>query len=107
MVVRPPVCPGFGVDTDTHKLAACVLSQSRLHFVVPGGSDSSSSSGGGGERMVFPSRREQFLGFAALSEWLLEQLGNGDRVPTTTTGVSSSDAPIAVCANILRGCQVS
>lgn len=75
--------------------------------MVPGGSD---GSGAGNGRMGFPSRRKQFLGFVALSEWLLEQLGNGSldgvgSVPTATT--SSSDAPTTVCVNILRGCQVS
>ncbi|CAN0044190.1 unnamed protein product, partial [Scytosiphon promiscuus] len=45
---------------------------SRLHFAVPGGGGDGSESGG---RTLFPTRRDQFLGFVALSKWLLNQLG--------------------------------
>ena len=97
--------------------------------MVPGGSDGNGNGNGNGNgkgkgsgngsgrgRMAFPSRRKQFLGFVALSEWLLQQLGGGGglegagSVPTTMAVVSPSpDAPTptTVCANILRGCQVS
>lgn len=75
--------------------------------MVPGGGE---GSGAGSGRMLFPSRRKQFLGFVALSEWLLEQLGDGSlygagRGPTALS--SSLDTPTNVCVDILRGCQVS
>ena len=93
----------------------------RLHFAVPGASDGSSGNnsgsgggGGGGGRIKFPSRRKQFLGFVALSQWLLEQLGNagdgdgdsGGGCGPISIATSSSDAPTAVCTNLLRVCQV-
>eukprot|EP00903_Cladosiphon_okamuranus_P009689 g9218.t1 len=101
----------------------------RLHFVVPGGSDDSSEGGGDGDgdgdgdgggggdggsvRVKFPSRRKQFLGFIAVSEWLLQQLGSGvvggvggdGRGGAPTATPSPGDAPTAVCVNIIRGCQ--
>ena len=118
----------FPADTLEHRclrvarLSACAR---RLHFAVPGARDGSSGSnsggsgggGGGGGRLKFPSRQKQFLGFVSLSQWLLEQLGNGgdgdrdgdgggDRAPISTVRLSSSDTPTTVCANLLRVCQV-
>lgn len=86
--------------------------------MVPGGSEDGSDGDedcdGGSERMKLPSRRKQFLGFVALSEWLLQQLGNdgvggvGDgRRCASAASSSPLDAPTTVCVNILRGCQVS
>eukprot|EP00752_Nemacystus_decipiens_P006906 g6201.t1 len=86
---------------------------SRLHFAVPGDGDSGcDGSNAGSGRVTFPSRRKQFLGFVALSKWLLRQLGSGGGLdgvgsePTITASASSSsDARTTVCVHILRGCE--
>lgn len=89
---------------------AYFLSQ-RLHFAIPG-ADSVGGSGGGvdgeGDRngasgwpMLFPSRKDQFLDFVALSKWLLEQLSGGGFLTLAAT-----DTPVAVSAGILQACQV-
>ncbi|CAM9178588.1 unnamed protein product [Ectocarpus sp. 8 AP-2014] len=80
---------------------------SRLHFAVPG----ADSGGGcdddgerGSDRPLFPSRQEQFLDFVALSKWLLEQLGGGGGGYAGFES-AATDAPVAVCADILQACQ--
>ena len=81
--------------------------------MVPGSSgDGSTGDGddGGGGRVKFPSRREQFLAFVALSEWLLQQLGSGrldDGRGCAPAAMSSpSEVSTTVSVSILRGCQV-
>ncbi|CAM9657275.1 unnamed protein product, partial [Pylaiella littoralis] len=101
---------------------------SRLHFIVPGGSDGSSdgsdkgsdkgSGGGDGRRRraVFPSRREQFLSFVALTKWLLGRLGDGSGGGGGVGGgsggsgggaltITPSNTPTTACAKILEECQ--
>ncbi|CBN75363.1 hypothetical protein Esi_0090_0040 [Ectocarpus siliculosus] len=82
----------------------------RLHFAVPGadgvgGSDGDVDGEGDGDRasdwpMRFPSRKDQFLDFVALSKWLLEQLSGGGGFTLAATG-----APVTECAGILQACQ--
>ncbi|CAM9293503.1 unnamed protein product, partial [Ectocarpus sp. 12 AP-2014] len=78
---------------------------SRLHFAVPGAdSDGGVDGEGDGDRAIdwpmrFPSRKDQFLDFVALSKWLLEQLSGGGGF-TLATG-----APVTECAGILQACQ--
>ncbi|CAM9385674.1 unnamed protein product [Ectocarpus sp. 6 AP-2014] len=80
---------------------------SRLHFAVPG----ADSGGGcdddgerGGDRPLFPSCQEHFLDFVALSKWLLEQLGGGGGGYAGFES-AATDAPVAVCTDILQACQ--
>ncbi|CAN0328047.1 unnamed protein product [Ectocarpus sp. 8 AP-2014] len=79
----------------------------RLHFAVPGAGSSDGGVGGEGDRdrasgwpMLFPSRKDQFLDFVALSKWLLEQLSGGGGFKLAATG-----APVTECAGILQACQ--
>ncbi|CBN75365.1 hypothetical protein Esi_0090_0043 [Ectocarpus siliculosus] len=80
---------------------------SRLHFAVPG-ADSGGGCDDGGERgsdrPLFPSCQEHFLDFVALSKWLLEQLGGGGGGYAGFES-AATDAPVAVCADILQACQ--
>ncbi|CAN0503070.1 unnamed protein product, partial [Ectocarpus sp. 12 AP-2014] len=80
---------------------------SRLHFAIPG-ADSGGSCDDDGERgsdrPLFPSRQEHFLDFVALSKWLLEQLDDGGGGYAVFES-ASTDAPVAVCADILQACQ--
>ncbi|CAM9476538.1 unnamed protein product [Ectocarpus sp. 8 AP-2014] len=82
----------------------------RLHFAVPGADSVGGSDGGvdgegdryraSGWPMPFPSRKDQFLDFVALSKWLLEQLSGGGGFKLAATG-----APVTECAGILQACQ--
>lgn len=80
--------------------------------MISGGSDDSGDGncGNGSEPTQPPSRRKQFLGFVALSEWLLQQLGSGGIEGVRDgQGHSPADiyaAPTIICGNILRGCHI-
>lgn len=81
----------------------------RLHFAVPGGGCDDDGDRGSDRPRQFRSRQEDFLDFVALSKWLLEQLGGGVGVGVGGyAGFESAatDTPVAVCADILKSCQV-